>query len=90
MSKQDKYYGTQKTYVFDYLGTSDGYEIGWLHEEGQKEIEDPDRELFYDKYGMMSVAEEIVKEGKHSFINYWLDDEDIEAWEEERDSRNPE
>ena len=31
-----------KHYVFDYLGTADGYEIGWLHEENQKEIGDPD------------------------------------------------
>lgn len=92
MNKQKQFQelNLQKTYVFDYLGTNDGYEVGWLHEEGQREIEDPDSELFYDKYGMMSVAEEIVKEGYHDYINYWLDDEDIEAWEEERDSRNPE
>ncbi|QDP61940.1 MAG: hypothetical protein GOVbin2056_23 [Prokaryotic dsDNA virus sp.] len=92
MNKQKQFQelNLQKTYVFDYLGTSDGYEVGWLHEESQREIEDPDSELFYDKYGMMSVAEEIVKEGYHNYINYWLDDEDIEAWEEERDSRNPE
>ena len=28
-----------KHYIFDYLSTADGYEIGWLHEDGQKNIE---------------------------------------------------
>jgi hypothetical protein len=73
-----------KHYIFDYLGTNDGYEIGWLHEEHQKNIIDPDSELFYDKYGMMDVAKELILEG-HKFTNYWLDEEDLEEWEQERD-----
>lgn len=73
-----------KHYVFDYLPTNDGYEIGWLHEDGQKEIEDPDSELFYDKYGMMDVAKELILEG-NDFTNYWLDDDDINEWLDERD-----
>ena len=76
-----------KHYVFDYLPTNDGYEIGWLHEKGDTEISDPDSELFYDKYGMMDVARELIMEG-HDFTNYWLDDEDIWEWEEERDAQN--
>ena len=51
-----------KHYVFDYLPTNDGYEVGWLHEIGQTEIEDPDSELFYDKYGMMDIAKELILE----------------------------
>mgnify|MGYP003132555085 CR=1 FL=1 len=73
-----------KHYVFDYLGTSDGYEVGWLHEEGQKHIYDPDSELFYDKYGMYDVAKELILEG-HDFTNYWLDEDDIDEIVEERD-----
>jgi hypothetical protein len=73
-----------KHYVFDYLPTNDGYEIGWLHENGQKEIEDPDSELFYDKFGMMDVAKELILEG-NEFTNYWLDDDDINEWLDERD-----
>lgn len=76
--------GKLKHYVFDYLNTSDGYEVGWLHEIGQKDIEDPDSELFYDKYGMMSVAKELILEG-NEFDNYWLDEEDILEWIDERD-----
>lgn len=74
----------KKHYIFDYLGTADGYEIGWLHEEGDKNISDPDSELFYDKYGMMDVAKELILEG-HDYTNYWLDESDIEEWEAERD-----
>jgi len=74
----------KKHYIFDYLSTADGYEVGWLHEDGQKNISDPDTELFYDKYGMMEVAKELVLEG-HEYTNYWLDESDIEEWEEERD-----
>ena len=73
-----------KHYIFDCLGTADGYEIGWLHEKDDDNISDPDSELFYDKYGMMDVARELILEG-HGFTNYWLDEEDIEEWEAERD-----
>tara|TARA_B100001778_G_scaffold322852_1_gene315591 strand:+ start:184 stop:525 length:342 start_codon:yes stop_codon:yes gene_type:complete len=73
-----------KHYVFDYLPTNDGYEVGWLHEDGQKEIEDPDSELFYDKYGMMDIAKELILEG-NEFTNYWLDEDDINEWLDERD-----
>jgi hypothetical protein len=27
-----------KHYIFDYLSTADGYEIGWLHEDTQKTL----------------------------------------------------
>jgi len=73
-----------KHYVFDYLPTNDGYEVGWLHEDGQKEIEDPDSELFYDKYGMMDEARELILEG-NDFTNYWLDEDEINEWLDERD-----
>ena len=72
-----------KHYVFDYLGTADGYEIGWLHEENQKEIGDPDSELFYDKHFMGDTARNLILEG-HEYTNYWLDDSWIEEWLEER------
>ena len=73
-----------KHYIFDVLGTADGYEVGWIHEDCERNINDPDSELFYDKYGMMDVAKELILEG-HDFTNYWLDEEDIEEWEAEID-----
>ena len=73
-----------KHYVFDYLGTADGYEVGWIHEDTQKEIGDPDSELFYDKHYMMDTARNLILEG-HEYTNYYLDDDDIEEWIKERD-----
>lgn len=75
---------TNKHYIFDYIPTSDGYEIGWLHEISQKNILNPDIELYYDKDEMIEDAREIVLNGCN-YTNYWLDEDIILEWEEDID-----
>ena len=74
-------------WVFDSIDTFDGYSIYWLHKEDEKTI-DPDS-LYSDKYRFLDDCEEIVLAGD-KFINYIVDEDLIEEWEQVRDEEEEE
>ena len=73
-----------KHYIFDYIQTRDGHNIGWIYPSNQNEIVDPCNELYYDIDNMRLDAEQIIKDG-HTFTNHFFEEEEIEEWEQERD-----
>ena len=74
-------------WVFDSIDTFDGYSIYWLHKEDEKTI-DPDN-LYSDKYSFLDECEQIVLLGQ-KFINYVVDEDLIEEWEQVRDEEEEE
>tara|TARA_R100000278_G_C5421566_1_gene146764 strand:+ start:395 stop:643 length:249 start_codon:yes stop_codon:yes gene_type:complete len=66
-----------KTYVFDILDTADGYEIYWLHDELDHNINPDDLYCYKDEFE--ERCKEIVLEDSYHYIDYVFGD-DIEEW----------
>ena len=71
--------------IFDYLGTFDGYEIGWARECPSHSVDPTDLFYYADFYAIDRVVE-WIKQGKRIHIAWDLDVEygiDWDLWAEE-------
>ncbi len=68
--------------IFDKLDTADGFEIFWLHEDGDYTV-NPD-DLYYDEYQFIDTCEHIVIEGR-PYVNFAIEENIISEWEKERE-----
>lgn len=70
-----------KTYIFDKLDTADGYEIYWLHDELDNDINPDDLYSYKDEFE--EKCKKIVFD-EFPFIDYVFGD-DIQEWIREKE-----